>query len=70
MLANPFKFHSPYRVKIHVGPIVHISLGSLKNDDVSKMYDPGIVSDGFDLAESKYVGENTLRPLNTLPQEF
>ena len=32
------------------------TLGVFKNDEVSKIDDPGIVSHGFDLAESKYVG--------------
>ena len=32
------------------------ALGVFKNDEVSKTYDPGIASHGFDLAESKYVG--------------
>ena len=31
-------------------------LGVFKNDEVSKIDDPGIVSHGFDLAESKYGG--------------
>ena len=31
-------------------------VGVFKNDEVSKIDDPGIVSHGFDLAESKYGG--------------
>ena len=34
----------------------HCWVGVFKNDEVSKIDDPGIVSHGFDLAESKYVG--------------
>ena len=33
-----------------------VALGVFKNNEESKIYDPGIVSHGFDLAESKYVG--------------
>ena len=35
---------------------MHYPLGVFKNDEVSKTYDLGIVSHGFDLAESNYVG--------------
>ena len=36
--------------------IYTMSVGVFKNDEVSKIDDPGIVSHGFDLVESKYVG--------------
>ena len=41
---------------LHDPLVLTVTVGVFKNDEVSKIYDPGIVSHGFVLAESIYVG--------------
>ena len=46
---------SPRRDHLQL-PVQAPPLGVFKNDEVSKIYELRIVSHGFDLADSKYVG--------------